>query len=330
MAAASNVGDGTEVSTPLEETAAVGDKGVEGLREAVSGKREPHENLPPTEQELTSWAMCHTNAGTYGNYVAAVATACDHAGVSSEACRSHAVRKAKAILKKAQAPKAPGLPIEFEQLKAIVQLAMKERDETNALFYVLCYAFLLRPRSECMPIEFVDNSATTVAHTQVQQATAWTGSDVKLVLKRRKCKPNGEIMLRTCWCAADKSTCPVHFTADWRSRNPCTTKPFEHWKPSTEMKVLRQRLAATGSKEPSRQAFKSMRAGHTQDLTKNKGRLGTILAAGGWSSRRFAPYANMSRVEQLAIAEAKEAIVEMDEKGTDVEFSTDCSSDSSS
>ena len=83
--------------------------------------------------------------------------------------------------------------------------------ENFAALFVLTYAFLLRMPSEAIPM------------------TAWCG-DASLSLKsdtlvlslaRRKNKPRGSRLTRTCWCTESSLTCPVHVAAPLlRARAP--------------------------------------------------------------------------------------------------------------
>ena len=51
-----------------------------------------------------AWSRLFRRAGTYSNYISYVSLACDLVGVSSDATRCRAVKRAKTALKKGEGP----------------------------------------------------------------------------------------------------------------------------------------------------------------------------------------------------------------------------------
>ena len=93
----------------------------------------------------------------------------------------------------------------------MLALAGAESELTRfAMLFLFSYSFLLRLPSEALPVRF--------------QCGAYSISvaDGKVVLNlaKRKNKPMGSTLTRTCWCKSrDGEMCPVHVFGDWAKKH---------------------------------------------------------------------------------------------------------------
>ena len=86
-------------------------------------------------------------------------------------------------------------------LRKLMALSVEQPEYLEySLLFLLTYAFTLRMPSEAIPVRAGkgDYRLTT------------NGEYVILKMARRKNKPEGSKLVRSCWCRESKTTCPVH------------------------------------------------------------------------------------------------------------------------
>jgi hypothetical protein len=188
---------------------------------------------------------------------------------------------------------------------ALVRLARNENDLVSAWLYVLSYAFLLRVPSEAVGImlgyngELHDGQLPGGQHSRLNMI----GDSLCLQLYRRKHKPHGSKMRRSCWCAECRDTCPVHALANMFSVTEATARPFMLRAGSINA-VLRRRLAIMDTPQAASYDTRCFRRGHAEDIAHSDSGLREILAAGEWSSKRFREYLDVERLEDAAVVAA--------------------------
>ena len=100
--------------------------------------------------------------------------------------------------------------IQFELVRKLVHNASASPDQAVkalAMAFLMSYIFLLRLPSECLPVR----TQASPASDSLNKAVVEVYSDrIVLRLSRRKNKEGGSVLIRKCWCAACKTTCPVH------------------------------------------------------------------------------------------------------------------------
>lgn len=94
------------------------------------------------------------------------------------------------------------LPV-IEKMMAWTRL-QKGRDRV-VLLYALAYIFMLRLPSEALPM-----IVGPVADGTAQSIVTCSETELTLRLRRRKNRPFGGTLVRSCWCDHSRSTCPVH------------------------------------------------------------------------------------------------------------------------
>ena len=108
--------------------------------------------LPPTLQELVAFSAVFRNSGTFSNYVSALRLACQLANLPTDGMYGTILRRASANIDK-QAISRP--PKQFLLCQTVSKLSRDARAENRAMeasLYLLAYCFLLRVRSEALPI----------------------------------------------------------------------------------------------------------------------------------------------------------------------------------
>lgn len=172
--------------------------------------------FPPKLNLLLSWSSLFRSVGTFSNYLAYVRTACLVADVSTEVCSTcklcilawslatvqvfnhPALRKAKESVKKAGNFQArPRLFVGRAMVEKIVEHCNATAGmQKIGLLFLTTYCFLLRLPSEALPIRIGS------------QGLSMQGDMLVLNLARRKNRPAGSKLVRTCWC----SQCKVRHT----------------------------------------------------------------------------------------------------------------------
>ena len=74
-----------------------------------------------------------------------------------------------------------------------------------ALLYLFAYVFLLRVPSEALPVV-----SGKVNVTEAQSVLEVRGEQILLKLQKRKNRPGGSLLTRTCWCSKTPKACPIH------------------------------------------------------------------------------------------------------------------------
>ena len=171
----------------------------------------PGRHLPPKVTALVQWSNFFTSEGTYRNYLNAVAFGTELAGFDSVAVRHPAVKGAKLALKNREASHRPKHFITFGLLTKLVGLALKEDDRVSAMIYVIAYACLLRVPSECLPLVAGVRACTVQALNGSHSCLAVSETEGLVVtLARRKNRPAGARLVRSCLCFHERSARPGH------------------------------------------------------------------------------------------------------------------------
>lgn len=227
------------------------------------------------------------------------------AGFDSAAVRHPLVRRAKLALKNREAPHRPKHFITFGLLTKLVGLALKEDDIVSAMIYVISYACLLRVPSECLPLVAGVRACTVQALNGSHSCCAVSETEGLVVtLARRKNRPAGSRLVRSCWCFREQSTCPVHAVSKWLKKVAPGSQPFRLVKPDKAITELRRRLQCLGVADAHEFMLQDFRRGHASDLVAAGAPLNTILKAGEWRSPAFLAYLEKHKVENEGIQEA--------------------------
>ena len=89
---------------------------------------------------------------------------------------------------------------------------------------------------------------------------------VVLVLKTRKNRAQGSRLVRKCWCAASRTTCPVHVLGRFFLDEGVGSRPFSNITPDAARSTLRAMLRNMGVAEADAFCTKDFRRGHALDL----------------------------------------------------------------
>ena len=269
--------------------------------------------LPPSPSELALWATHFRNPKTFGNYKSQVHKACRLLRLDCSAFDSAEASGARAAVRKRLRDEPAPKPAIGHQL--LVDMLARVPDEATRGLFVAAFAFALRVPSEGLVIEKGDPRMAASFSFSDEDCRArkarvvifFADGRVTLHLSRRKHVDHPSRILRSCWCAACKTTCPVHALGAIFDRAPVGTAPFAHL-PSGRILGLVRRLAhVAGERDSAHFCTKSFRRGHAETLRRSGGRLAEILRAGCWRSGAFLDYMDREELEGDAMLEALQA-----------------------
>ena len=189
----------------------------------------------------------------------------------------------------------------------LVELAIREGDHAEAMMYCFSYAFLLRMRSEALPLEVGSDGVEDLEcplRSGRHSSLVVRGNEIVLKLASRKNKRHGSVLKRSCWCRSCRATCPVHQLGQWLAKLASGSRPFYHISGEEALRKLRARLHSLGVSDAASYILHDFRRGHAQDLVSSGANLRQILAAGEWKSPAFLAYLDWTKLEAGAVMEA--------------------------
>jgi len=258
-------------------------------------------SFPPSVDGLVAWSALFNNSGTFSNYLGKLNLACQLMRLPGDNLSHASVKRAKAAIKKREpAPKSPRF-IRAELVARLVKLANEEGDPTSGLFYLFCYTFLLRARSEGLPVEVGTEGEKAkkpdqLYHEGKHSCLRILDRELVLCVARRKNKPHGSTLKGGCWCgrnALSTSLCPVHVLGKEIGRLPPGSRPFAQLYADVTLRELRRRLSVLGVADAESYVLHDFRRGHAEDLRRAGKSLWVILQAGEWGSPAFLAYMDL-------------------------------------
>ena len=262
--------------------------------------RKTGKEFPPVEEDLLAWSALFRSGGTFANYVNYVRVGCDLLGVSSEATRAPAVRRARiSIDKRRHFILRERMFMQEDLLVKLMDAAICDGQRTFALALLTTYIFLLRMPSECLPI-VVDRTGTVTGSA----VFARTGDSITLRLERRKNKPGGSRITRTCWCRSCARTCPIHVLGNFIDQLEDGEHLFKDLTQAKALKLLRHLLGQLEVENAQLYRLHDIRRGHAKDLQLRGAGLAEILRAGEWRSPAFLSYLDLHTLERDVVVEA--------------------------
>ena len=175
----------------------------------------------------------------------------------------------------------------------VIALADLRGLELWACQALVAWEFLLRVQSEAIDIEAGQSSdaATLPSH---RHSGLWidTNSVLVLRLQKRKHRPTGSLLKRTCQCrSVGAKMCVAHRIEPHLTKAVVGTKIFSYT--ATQfLNVLRKLLIQLSVDHATSFTLKAFRAGKATALANSGAPLGQILAAGEWRGRAVLNYVN--------------------------------------
>ena len=130
------------------------------------------------------------------------------------------------------------------------------------------------------------------------------GSDLVLVLARRKNKLRGSRLVRSCWCSSSPGFCPLHSVQPLMEAAGDDFAPFASITPAKALQVLRNILVDLEVHRAAEYRLHDLRRGHALDLQQSGAPLYEILAAGEWRSPAFLEYLDKNQLETDMVVQA--------------------------
>jgi hypothetical protein len=125
-----------------------------------------------------------------------------------------------------------------------------------AMLFLFSYAFLLRMPSEAIPVRAESGERCLRKESEF----------LVLHLARRKNKPAGSRLVRGCWCAKSKATCPLHVLGPWLENINAGSPLFMGVTAASALRVLRTVLAEMRIPHAADYRTHDFRRGHAKDL----------------------------------------------------------------
>jgi integrase len=227
-------------------------------------------------EALLAWSTLFRSGGTLSNYLSFVRTACIICEVDTQVgivldcvadglyARSVQVfdhpglRKAKAsVAKSGLFQRREPQWLQREHVEQLLKLAERRPEfSMMARLFLLAYCFLLRVPSEAIPVRAREGDC----------CLRLEGDELVLVLKRRKNKPNGSRLVRSCWCSESRTTCPVHVLGPALQRCGDGEMLFPGITAGSALSVLRSMLQLLGVPKAGQFRTHDFRRGHAKDL----------------------------------------------------------------
>ena len=261
--------------------------------------------FPPEIDWLLAWASMFRCSGTFSNYLGYVKVGCLIERADVLVFNHPAVKRARgSIVKAGRFEAREKCWIRRKRIEAMLRWASSQRREDKhcAILFLMCYVFLLRMPSEALPMIAGDGSENELA-----QSVVWLDpakEELVLKLRRRKNRPQGSRLVRTCWCKECTRTCPVHVLGPLISKTMPGIELFKGITKADALASLRSMLAAIGVEKAECYRSHDMRRGHTLDLQCAKAPLWQILEAGEWSSPAFLKYLDLHKLDQELVVQA--------------------------
>ena len=126
----------------------------------------------------------------------------------------------------------------------------------HALLYLFAYAFLLRVPSE----------AVLATREGNLRGVSIEGDYIILTLAKRKNKLQGSRLVRGCWCAECRETCPYHNLKGWVESKAIGERLFPSVTPKSALNTLRSMLRSLNVPDAKLYRTHDLRRGHAKDL----------------------------------------------------------------
>jgi len=130
-----------------------------------------------------------------------------------------------------------------------------------AMLFLITYVFLLRLPSEALPIE-----VGRVPGKHQQAVLEMDDGKLVLTLLRRKNRPAGSRLERTCWCRESCRTCPVHVLGPAVRDIRTGTALFGGFTAAEANSALKDMLGKIGVAKAKEYRTHDIRRGHARDL----------------------------------------------------------------
>ena len=146
--------------------------------------------------------------------------------------------------------------------KIVMHCSAHEALRPFSILFLLAYSFLLRLPSEALPVVA---GAVGAARGTAQATLCIEGPELVLYLRRRKNKPQGSRLVRSCWCKACAATCPLHVIGKFMSERPGLPL-FPGITAHSALAALRMCLLALATPSAADYRTHDLRRGHALDL----------------------------------------------------------------
>ena len=264
------------------------------------------DHFPITVEKVIRWGAEFTNGGTFEGYLSHLTKACGILGIDCGWRYNRAIQMVRnGIVKTIQDPKRERIPLSWNMLLELLKAPGRESEK---LFTLLAWVFILRPESECAGIrrafqgEEFETLGRNFPDNVVGASVRQDGKRVlALKLAKRKNAAHGLVIQRRCSCDKlheeefhlAKEICPTcRLWPIILAR--CRPGEFLFTGKVGEDTVALMRATAEELAHPKVKAFTlySIRIGAIQAFKAKGGSNAKLKKAGAWRSSEFKTYLN--------------------------------------
>ena len=282
-----------------------------------------NKTLPPKQDvDVCKFLAIFKNPGAAANYVGYVKWACTHLSMVTSWWSPTVTLTLKGMraehLRTTGGPALAKVLLTDEWVAQLARLSLAMNQPHLHAVVLVSSVFLLRVQSEAMGLEVgMKRDAQTLPpgrHRAVWIESCEGGLDsLHIRLARRKHRPQGSLLVRTCACAgASPHCCTVHAVAQLLRNKHAGATLFDLTS-SSFLKAVRRMLTLLGHMDANKCTLKAFRAGRATSLAAAGSPTGVILAAGEWKSFAFFRYCQTDEISVSAVLEvvcAEDELVE--------------------
>jgi len=255
-------------------------------------------HFPAQSSEIERWLALMRNAKTARVYLSALLKGSRVAGFMPKLPleRVSDILSGVKATQPASNAKDPIPPSVLDKIPSICE------DVSLRMLFVTAFVFLLRVKSECIPILRGDAADVPTTKIKVHSSMFLYRGELWLILRRRKNRPGGSVLRRGCTCGATPnakvtahgwwSFCPVHTIWPWVKS---TCRPggalFGQWSYQPVLARLKALAVEASDVKGGNFGTHSLRKGAADSIVSTSGNgLFELLQAGEWCSAAFRVY----------------------------------------
>ena len=187
-------------------------------------------------------------------------------------------------------------------IQALVEYNLQAGNVALAWMILLAWEFCLRTQSEALKLHRGTPADANGLPSSRDSGIYYHDSQLVLVLRRRKHRPHGSRLVRSCRCHEPRiKHCLVCAARAYVTGSVAGALLWE-FKSSPTLQLLRTQIGLLGSADGQRSlTWKSWRAGKATQLAKDGRSIGQILLAGEWKSASFDRYVDTDLIDPSAL-----------------------------
>ena len=249
----------------------------------------------PTVYDVSNWVAIMRKGSSAKTYVSSLRWLFRHHNASLSWDNAFLKQQLDGFDKATRTPKADFLYIDWPLAKKLVAFSYSRDRVEQAILYAVSAAVMPRLKNELLPLCWnrLDQHSRVVFDPENRH--------VKILLKSRKNRPEGDEIVRPCLCRGEKHPlCAVHALISYRNFRQFPagySGAIFSTSYTTFLRQLRADLKALEVPNSAKFGTKAFRRGTALEMANSGHSLAEILVAGGWKSSAFAHYLSSKDVD---------------------------------